>query len=221
MSDNLDTVEGMMTESRYFYDRVNGRPTDFQMTAAQADMLRTLVQDAEGALVQRTADDNRLVTSRAVFRTAFDVLSKFFRALRQSIKDNPATTDVQRAELHLTTAGDGGGGSAFGALEFAPLVLVEQSGIHQHLIRFFMQGADSNSTRKPKGVLGAEIYQKIDGAATTALKDYALITLDTKSPYIYDFEAADAGKTAHYICLWTTADGDKSPQSEAFSLVIT
>jgi hypothetical protein len=45
--------------------------------------------------------------------------------------------------------------------------------------------------------------------------------MDTKSPYDYTHNAANAGKTAHYIAVWTTKDEEDSPQSEVFSLVIT
>ena len=107
------------------------------------------------------------------------------------------------------------------ALEFAPLLLVEPSGVHIHRIRFFMPEESSNSTRKPRGVLGAKLYLKIDGAAGTDLKEYQLIAMDTKSPYEYAHSAANAGKTAHYIAIWTTKDEEDSPQSEVFSLVIT
>ena len=215
---DIDTIEGLMTEARHFNDIVFPAPADYNISEAQANALKVLVQTAEAALVARTAAENALTVARAEFKAAFEALSDLFRPLRQSVKENPATTDVQRAELHLT---GGDAPDAGDALNFAPLVFVENSGVHQHRVNCFMQGEQSGSTKKPKGTLGAKIYCKIDGAATADLKDYDFITLDTKSPYIYDFDAANAGKQAHYIVLWTNTDDDTSPQSEAFSLVIT
>lgn len=218
---DIETVEGMMTEARYFLDTIVATPTDFSVTAAQSDTLKDLVQNAEGSFAARTAVENSLITSRAAFKTDIDLLSKFFRPLRQSVKDNPDMTDTKRAQLHLDTD-DGGSAPDLGdPLALAPLVFAETAGVHQQLVRFFMQGEASNSTKKPKGVFGAKIYQKIDGSATTDLKDYSLITTDTKSPYIYEFDAGDAGKTAHYICRWVDKDDNASPQSEVFSIVIT
>lgn len=48
-----------------------------------------------------------------------------------------------------------------------------------------------------------------------------MIAFDRKSPYNYQHEATDAGKNAHYICLWADSEDNLSPKSEAFSLVIT
>jgi hypothetical protein len=129
--------------------------------------------------------------------------------------------DADRAALHLATGEGGDDDSAADALEFAPLLLCELVGVHVHRVRFFMQGEASDSTKKPPGVLGAKIYLKIDGAPSTDLKEYQLITMDTKSPYDYTHSAANAGKTAHYVAVWTTKDDDDSPQPEAFSLVVT
>ena len=215
---DIETVEGLMTEARHFSNTVNTSPTTYQLTAAQATMLDDLTTTAEATLAARTNTENQLVTDRAAFKTAFGKLSEFFRPLRQSVKDNPATTDVQRAELHLTT---GGGGDDFGdPLATAPLLLVEQTGIRQHTIRFFMQGESSNSTKKPKGVKGANIYKKI-GTAPLSLKECSLMTMDTKSPYVFEHDAEDAGKQAHYIAVWVDNDDNASPQSETFSITIT
>jgi hypothetical protein len=84
-----------------------------------------------------------------------------------------------------------------------------------------MEGKASGSTKKPAWAQGCKLFLKIDGAASTDLKEYQLIAMDTKSPYDYAHSAANAGKTAHYIAVWTTKDEEDSPQSEAFSLVIT
>src|ERR1044072_8432108 len=101
---DIETVEGMMTEARYFWNVVKAAPENYQMTAAQAAQLNDLATAAETSLTARTNLENQLPTARTDFKTKFAALSAFFRPLRQSVKDNPATTDVQRAELHLTTA---------------------------------------------------------------------------------------------------------------------
>jgi hypothetical protein len=214
----IDTVEGMMTESRYFWNVVKSDPTAYNITAAQAATLNDLTTAAETALAGRTSAENALTLARAMFKAAFMALAAFFRPLRQSVKDNPATTDVQRAELHLTT---GGGDDDLGdPLAVAPLILVEQTGIRQHTIRFYMPGEDSDSTKKPKGVKGCNLYLKI-GDAPASLKDCSLITMDTKSPYTYVHDAENIGKQAHYIAVWVDNDDSQSPQSETFSVTIT
>lgn len=220
MPDPLNTIEGLMTEARHFYETIKGDPTAYQVTTAQAATLLALVTGAETGKTDRDLAKEELVLKSAVFKAAIEALEEFLRPLRQSVKDNPATTDVQREQLHLLTDG-GDGESIANALASAPLLLVEQSGIRQHTVRFFMQGEDSDSTRKPKGVKGCNIYVKVGDELPTSVKEAALITMDTKSPYNYTHEPEDIGKKAHYIALWVNNDDEKSPQSETFSVTVT
>jgi len=218
---DIRTIEGLMEEARYFWNIVKVNPTAYQITSEQATMLNDLATAAEGSLDIRTTLENQLITARADFKVDFTALSEFFRALRQSVKNNPATTDVQRAELHLTTDGGDDGDSLIDGLAEAPLILVEQTGIRQHLIRFFMPGEASNSTKKPKGVQGCKIYVKIGDPPPASVKECGLITTDSKSPYNYNHEPEDAGKKAHYIGVWVDKDDDPSPPSETFTITIT
>lgn len=48
-----------------------------------------------------------------------------------------------------------------------------------------------------------------------------MIALDTRSPYDYAHNAANAGKQAHYIGAWANADDSQGSQSEVFSIMIT
>lgn len=217
---DIRTIEGLMTEARYFWNVVKVNPTAYQVTAEQAVMLNDLATAAEGSLDIRTTLENQLITARADFKVDFTALAEFFRALRQSVKNNPATTDVQLAELHLLTDG-GGGDSLIDGLAEAPLIFVEQTGIRHHTIRFFMTGEASNSTKKPGGVHGCKIYVKIGDPPPVSIKDCALITTDTKSPYTYTHEPEDAGKKAHYIGVWVDKDDVPSPPSETFTITIT
>jgi hypothetical protein len=221
MADSLPTdAAGLIAEANNFISVTTANPTHFGLTAAQIADLTGKTGAASDALDDRNADENAFRGAVAKLREMLRDLEAVLRQLRRVVQANPATTAADRAVLHLAT-GEGDGDSGANALEFAPLLLVEPSGVHQHRVRFFMQGEASNSTRKPTGTLGAKIFMKIDGAASTDLKEYQMIAMDTKSPYDYEHNAANAGKTAHYIAVWTTKDEDDSPQSEVFSLVIT
>jgi hypothetical protein len=210
---------GVLADIQNFINVTDGSEAAHGLTEAQVGALRSKRTDTVAKIDAQAVADTAKRTASAERRAAYKDLVDKYRELRQVVQNHPETTDVMRAVLGLAT-GEGGGDIA-DALEFAPLLLCEPSGVHHHLIRFFMQGEASNSTRKPPGILGAKIFLKIDGAASTDLKEYGLIVMDTKSPYIYEHNAANAGKTAHYITAWTTKDEDDSPQSEVFSLVIT
>lgn len=218
MSNNLDTVEGLMEEARYVCETIKNSPTDYQMTAQQATRLEALTTAAETSLDNRTSLENQLTTARTVFKGDFKALEDFFRPLRQSIKKNPATTDAQRAELHLLD--EDGGDALIDGLATAPLLFVEQAGNRNHLIRFFMTDEEPHSKRKPKGVHGCKIYVKIGDLPPASRKDCQLITTDTQSPYNYEFAPEDAGKKAHYIGVWVDKEDQPSPESAVFSITI-
>lgn len=48
-----------------------------------------------------------------------------------------------------------------------------------------------------------------------------LLWLMVSKSAILTFGSTDSGKQAHYIALWATGEDQHSPQSEAFSLMIT
>lgn len=222
MADELaGDIMGLLDDAKNFYNVTKDDPEAFGLTGTQVTTLNTKITATETKIDEQTAANTLKLTKTAERKETSLDFEKYFRGLRQVVQARPETTDAQRAALRLATGeGDGGDGLAT-ALENAPLLLVEHAGIHQHRSWFYMVGEPAKSTKKPKGVLGGKIYLKIDGEASTDLKDYRLIALDTKAPYDYTHDAADAGKTAHYICVWATADDEESPQSEVFSIKIT
>ncbi|HLL99574.1 MAG TPA: hypothetical protein VK400_00840 [Pyrinomonadaceae bacterium] len=212
---------GLIAEAENFISVTTASPAHFGLTAAQIADLTNKTGTATNTLSDRNSAENAFRVAVVKLRNTLKELEKLLRQLRQIVQANPATTAEDRAALRLATGESKGGGNVGDALKLAPLLLVEPAGVHIHRVRFFMPSEASGSTKKPPGVLGAKIFMKIDGAAATDLKEYQMIALDTKSPYEYAHSAANAGKTAHYVAVWTTKDEEDSPQSEVFSLVIT
>lgn len=210
---------GKISDARNFVRELSTDPTAVGLTAAQITLLTAKTDDFEDSVNAQDAAETAKREATADKRAKETDFEAFFRELRQIAQKHPGTTDVDRARLKLATGeGKDEGGDP---LESAPLVEGEQGGIHDHIIYFFMAGEKSSSTKKPRGVFGAPIYVKIGGEATTNLKEYEMATLDRKAPYLMRHDAADAGKVAHYICLWEDADGNRSPQSAVFSMTIT
>lgn len=220
MADGLPgDADGILDEAQLFADAVTANTEEFGFTPQRAGGLQDKIAVARLAITAQTAAHQAYRTTTTTKTTTVNAAEKEFRALRAIAKAQTTLTPEQRTAARLdmfgadTDPGDG--------LQFAPLSFVEQAGIHKHEIYFFMPSEDVKSTKKPKGVFGCRIFCKIGGTASTNLKDYFPLTIDTKSSYGYLHDAANAGQTAHYICLWEDTDGEQSPQSEVFSLVIT
>lgn len=220
MADSLDgAINEVIADAQNFFNVLDGNAAAGGLTQDQLDELKTKTNLIITKISDQAASLTAYRTDTAERKAATADFKDLFRKLRQVVQAHPGTTDALRASLNLATGEGGAGGDDL--FEIAPLLLVGQAGIHEHRVNFFMQGEDSDSTKKPKGADGAKIYLKIGGEPSTNLKEYQMIAFDRKQPYVWKHEPEDAGKTAHYIALWATDDDEESPQSEVFSLVIT
>ena len=44
--------------------------------------------------------------------------------------------------------------------------------------------------------------------------ELTFLAVDARTPYLANFDGADAGKTAHYMLRWVSTTGEKGPWSE-------
>lgn len=98
-----------------------------------------------------------------------------------------------------------------------PIAQVDTSKRLTHTISFTNQ---DGTAAKPAGVRGCQIWHKV-GVAPASIADLDFITSDTASPYIQQFDVADAGKTVHYWLRWENTRGETGPWSDVISATIT
>jgi len=98
----------------------------------------------------------------------------------------------------------------------------------RHTIEF---SDESTPTRKasPAGVLGAEMiraahvskrFLRSDGPPPVDPGELTFLAVDTRTPYMTEFDGPDGGKTAHYMLRWVSTTGEKGPWSETASATI-
>jgi hypothetical protein len=90
----------------------------------------------------------------------------------------------------------------------------------RHLISWRDLATPENK-RKPKGVMGCEIWVKVGEPAPGNEKDCVFLTLDASTPYLAEYEPADAGKTAYYMLRWRMRDGSVGGWGETISATVT
>lgn len=73
---------------------------------------------------------------------------------------------------------------------------------------------------KPAGMLGAEIWSKLGGAPPTDDSDVTFLALDTRSPDLVDYTAAESGQIAPYMLRWINTRSERGPWSETVSATI-
>lgn len=87
--------------------------------------------------------------------------------------------------------------------------------------RRWVEASTPDNKRRPRGAIGAEIFVKIDGPPPTYEKQCTFLTLNSpparggvavfrrrgggSTPYVAEYDGADAGKMAHYMLRWRHA----------------
>lgn len=170
---------------------------------------------------QQTAQSTRQAKDTA--RTTFDAA---IRTVVRRIQANPAVSDAQKAALGITvkdktpTASANSAAATSGASR--PIGIVDTSQRLRHEIRF-MDEKTPTSRAKPANAMGCEIWVKITdqgAAAPKGIEECTFVALDTATPYVTEYEGAQAGKMAHYLLRWSYKGGEKGPISEVVSATI-
>jgi hypothetical protein len=77
------------------------------------------------------------------------------------------------------------------------------------------------SRAKPGGALGCEIWVKVDGPPPTDPSELKYLATDTRSPYLAEYDGAQAAKIAYYMLRWASTRGEQGPWSQTVSATIT
>ena len=100
-----------------------------------------------------------------------------------------------------------------------PVASVDTSERLQHTISFADEATPTRKA-KPKGVRGAQIWVKIGDPAPVDPSELTFLATDTRTPYLAEFDGADAKKVAHYMLRWESTRGETGPWSETASATI-
>ena len=142
----------------------------------------------------------------------------FIRPFVGRLQSSPSVTDAQRQSLGVTVRSTTR--TPVGPPSSKPLGTVDTSQRLRHTIAF-VDESTPNSRAKPEGVQGCEIWTKVGDPAPGGPNDVHYLALDTRTPYVAEFEAGDAGKTAHYMLRWISTRGEPGPWSPTVSGTIT
>ena len=77
------------------------------------------------------------------------------------------------------------------------------------------------SKAKPAGVRGCQVWQNIGTTSPVSVGERHDLATDTRTPYVAQFDAADASKTADYWLRWENTKGETGPWSAPASATIT
>ncbi len=176
---------------------------------------------AQGTWTTDRASNTAAQAAAQSARQAKDVarggLEGVIRPLVGRLQASAAVDDAERAALGITVPDTIP--TPVGPPVTRPVVKVDTSQRLQHTISF---ADELTPTRiaKPAGVRGAQVWVKIGDPAPVDPNELTYLATDTRTPYLAQFEGADANKVAHYMLRWESTRGEPGPWSETASATI-
>ena len=206
----------LLEDLRFYNDATLATPENFGLTAAEAQALKTDLDNFEAALdawdaVNHEYDERREAkdAERGKTLTRGRQQRRLTRAKADMTGENLASAGLSPYDEVKTTSA---------SPSSAPFALVDYGKL-RHTVNFRDQNSP-DTDKKPGGVLGAEIWVKIGGDAPVDNKECQYLATDTATPYVHSFSGEDAGKTAWYLLRWVSKNGDKGDWSEAVGATI-
>lgn len=164
---------------------------------------------------------NRQGRNTGDVRAKNDARKPYEKSLRtfttQRLSYNPKVTNSDREHMGLNVKTD--------ARTPSPKPVTRPTGTIDFSVRLrhtiqFVDEAVPRRKAKPDGVHGCEIWVKIGGEAPKDASELTFLATDTATPYVADFEGADAGKIAYYWLRWVNTRGEHGPWGNTLSAMI-
>lgn len=200
-----------------FLTIANANLTGLHLTGAQLMPVQQALDNWHDLYDTHTTSQAAALAARDGKDGGIDAIETALRPVVNQIQANPAVTDPLRHSLGITVRSTTR--TAAGVPTTHPVGTVDTSQRLRHTIAFVDELTPS-SRAKPDGVSGCEIWVKV-GAAPTDPSELRFLALDTRSPYVAEYDGADAGKTAHYMLRWINTRGERGPWSQTLSGTIT
>lgn len=199
-----------------FWTKANAAPASFGFTAAQVSVLDNKRNDFGADLSAHVTAQTDARSKRQIKDASRELLEAILRELTNLAKATSTVTTAQLSDLGIPTTPQ----APTPTNATRPIAIVDTSQRLRHVIDFRDEAAP-NIKRKPVSAVGAEIFVKIDGARPIDETECRFLTLDTQTPYLAEYDGANAGKMAHYLVRWRMKDNTASALSDTVSATIT
>lgn len=201
-----------------FASKLNSLQAALSLSAANVTDVSNAQADFDSKLSKVLAAQTALAANIQDKNDARSAAEAQTRALVNSLQANPALTNAQRAELSITVPDTKRTPSPVATTR--PIATIDTRQPMQHTIAFADE-ATPTKRKKPDGMLGVEIRVQVGGAEPVEPEEMKFLALDSSTPYVADFNGADAGKTAYYRLRWVNTRQQPGPWSEIYSATIT
>jgi hypothetical protein len=193
---------------------ISADPTAYGLTAAFVTEFSARIDQFKTDIREQTAAQAKARSTTAAKNASRDDLEEYLRS-GKNVTKAAGTPASMIASLGLPSSYSKGPMSAT-----VPIGTVDTSLRLRHTINWRDAAANGNK-RRPRGVLGCEIWVKVGDPMPGDHNDCRFLTVGIATPFIAKFEPENVGKTAHYMLRWLMRDGSTSSWSETVSATIT
>jgi hypothetical protein len=139
---------------------------------------------------------------------AYETYASLLRSSVRKVNALPNADNALRASLGLPSHAETR--TKNGAPETRPVGRIVDEG-SRRLSVHWVDEETPHTRKKPQGVDACELWLKVGDAPPVDESGCELVARDTASPYLYEFEAADVGKTAYFLLRWVNRQNDRGP----------
>jgi hypothetical protein len=203
---------------RNYVTKLNAMPLARSLNAASMTDLTTLQTAFEADLNKVNEARSSMASATQAKDTSRQQLEESVRQLTRTLQVNPELTDADRADLQITVADQTRTSAA--VPQTRPAGQIDTSKPQQHTISW-VDETTPTSKAKPDGVYGCELRCQVGGAEPLDPEEMKFLALDTRTPYVADFDGADTGKIVYYRLRWLNSRQEPGPWSDIYSATIT
>jgi hypothetical protein len=161
------------------------------------------------------------VAAQAMARSATAAKNASRRDLELALRSGRNVSKAAGAtEAQMTSLGLPVSDGKVPANATVPSGSVDTSSRMRHIISWHDAESPGNR-RRPRGVMGCEVWVKLGDTPPGGEKDCRFLTISSSPRYTAQLEPADVGETAHYMLRWRMRDGSTSGWSETVSATVT
>lgn len=208
------TDAGLLSWADNFSTLITANPTLYGLVAGNAVTIAALVATWDSAYATAINPATRTPASVAAKDSAKGAMVPVLRLFAQQIKNNSGVTNENKTALgiHINDTGP----TPVPPPSTAPALTLDS----QHHLQMTIRARDQTtptSNAKPTGVLAGIVFTKIGTAAATDPTEGLFNKIETKTPFVLDFDAADVGKVCTMWSRWTNRKGELGPWSNPLS----
>lgn len=201
-----------------YVTKLNSLQATLNLGAGRLTDLATLQTAFDNSLGQVNEARATLASAAQAKDSSRQQLEEAVRQLTRTLQTNPSLTDADKADLQITVPD--GKRTPAQVPATRPVAQVDTSKPQRHTISWVDENTPT-SKAKPEGVYGCELRCQIGGTEPVDPDEMRFLAIDTRTPYVAEFDGADAGKTVYYRLRWVNTRNEAGPWSDIYSATIT